>query len=245
MPPPERRWFPFSAIELEIAMGAFGVLTACLVFFGAEQDVLAVLAVIYLVVFYVAGLLVHSRRNSLTFIRDGGLQGSGYLAYFRKAKSSLLLLHTDDDPPGDELLGLYRTLLDRGVELRRVIFVRPDHAPTAYSWVQSFGRHASLEQRVVLPDQADMMRISFVVVDERWVMISVPGDAAIDAEGYATRFVLRHLLVVEDPQVVEAFTEVHSQLWRRAIKLEDERLLAEPAAHVRSLRQRGSSTVRD
>lgn len=216
-------------------MGAFAFLTTCLAFVGVERRALAWAALGYVILVYVAGLLVHSRRISFEFIRDGALRGSGYVPYFRRARRSLLLLHTDDDPPGEELLGLYRTLLDRGVELRRILFIRADRAPSAYSWVQSFGRHDGLRQRVVLPDRADVMRVSFVVVDERWVMISVPGDAAIDAEDYASSYVLRHLLVVEDPQVAEAFTEVHSQLWRRASDLKDEALLSDPAQLVRLL----------
>lgn len=238
MPPLRRRpWFPFTAIELEIAMGAFAFLTTCLAFLGIERLPLAWTTLGYVAFVYLAGLLVHARRTPFAFICDGALHGSGYLPYFRRARRSLLLLHTDDDPPGEELLGLYRALLERGVELRRVIFVRPDAAPGAYAWVRAFGRHAGLKQRVVLPERADVMRVSFVVVDERWVMIAVPGDAAIDAEGYASRFVLRHLLVVEDPQVAEAFTEVHSQLWRRASELEDEALLADPARLAQALRR--------
>ena len=57
---------------------------------------------------------------------------------------------------------------------------------------------------------------SFVVVDERFVLVAVPGDAAVESETYSDRLVLRHLLVVEDEEVARAFSEVHSQLWRRA-----------------------------
>ena len=113
----------------------------------------------------------------------------------------------------------------RGVELRRVIFIRPDHAPGAYDWVHRFGRHERLQQRVILPDRADVMRLSFVVVDERWSILSVPGDAAVDGEGYAGRYLLRHLLAIEDAEIAEAFTEVHRQLWRRATVV-DEALFA-------------------
>lgn len=217
MPPsPSRRWFPFSATEVEIALGLYALLTSALAFLGVERHALAWFTLGYLAFLYQAGLLVHARRSGFTFLRDGALRGAGYARFFRHARQSLLLLHTDDDSPNDELLGLYRTLLDRGVELRRILFVRPDHAPGAYDWVRRFGRHDRLQQRVVLPDRADVMRLSFVVVDERWAILSVPGDAAIDGEGYAGRYVLRHLLAIEDPEIAEAFTEVHRQLWRRA-----------------------------
>lgn len=72
------------------------------------------------------------------------------------------------------------------------------------------------------------MRFSFVVVDERWSILSVPGDAAVDGEGYAGRFVLRHLLAIEDAEIAEAFTEVHRQLWRRAAVIDDEAVFADP-----------------
>lgn len=78
---------------------------------------------------------------------------------------------------------------------------------------------------MILPDRADVMRLSFVVVDERWSILSVPGDAAVDGEGYAGRYLLRHLLAIEDAEIAEAFTEVHRQLWRRATVV-DEALFA-------------------
>jgi hypothetical protein len=229
-------WFPFSAREIELALGLFAFVTACLAFLGVENRALAWVALAYVVFVYLAGLLVRGRQGKFTFVRDGAVRGSGYAPYFRRATKSLLLLHTDDDAPSEELLGLYRTLLERGVELRRVIFLRPDHAAGAYDWVVSFGEHARLKQRVVLPQKADFMRMSFVVVDERWAILSVPGDAAVDGEGYAGSFVLRHLLVIEDPEVAEAFTEAHSQLWRRAAPLEDVTRLADPARLVERLR---------
>lgn len=224
-PSPSRRWFPFSATEVEIALGLCALLTSTLAFVGVEKHVLVWFTLEYLAFAYLAGLLVHARRSGFTFLRDGALRGAGYARFFRHATQSLLLLHTDDDAPSDELLGLYRTLLDRGIELRRIIFIRPDHARGAYDWVHRFGRHERLQQRVILPDRADVMRLSFVVVDERWSILSVPGDAAVDSEGYAGRYVLRHLLAIEDPEIAEAFTEVHRQLWRRATVV-DEALFA-------------------
>ena len=226
MPPsPGRRWFPFTATEVELALGLCALSTSTLAYLGLERHLLAWTTLGALAFAYLAGLVAHSRRSGFVFLRDGALRGAGYARFFRRATRSLLLLHTDDDSPSDELLGLYRTLLDRGVELRRVIFIRPDHAPGAYDWVHRFGRHERLQQRVILPDRADVMRLSFVVVDERWSILSVPGDAAVDGEGYAGRYLLRHLLAIEDAEIAEAFTEVHRQLWRRATVV-DEALFA-------------------
>ena len=59
----------------------------------------------------------------------------------------------------------------------------------------------------------------------------------MDGEGYASRFVLKHLLVVDDPDVADAFAEVHSQLWSRAGVLDDEELLANSQKLARSLNQ--------
>ena len=233
-----RTWFPFTLTEVEVALGLFGFVTACLAFLGAKNSVLAWVTLGYVALAYLAGLVVHARRPGFTFMRDGAVRGAGYAQFFRRATRSLLLLHTDDDAPSEELLGLYRTLLDRGVELRRVIFVRPDHAPGAYDWVRKFGRHERLQQRVVLPDRAEVMRFSFVVVDERWSILSVPGDAAVDGEGYAGRFVLRHLLAIEDAEIAEAFTEVHRQLWRRAAVIDDEAVFADPKQVIERCRPR-------
>jgi hypothetical protein len=236
-PKPSRYWFPFGASEVELALGLCALLTSTLVFLGLERHILAWFTLGFLSLAYLAGLLVHSRRSSFQFLRDGALRGAGYARFFRQANQSLLLLHTDDDSPSEELLGLYHTLLDRGVELRRILFVRPDHAPGAYDWVMRFGRHVRLQQRVVLPDRADVMRLSFGVVDERWVVLSVPGDAAIDGEGYAGKYVLRHLLAIEDHEIAEAFTEVHRQLWRRAMPLDEAVLVGAPNAALLTARE--------
>jgi hypothetical protein len=80
------------------------------------------------------------------------------------------------------------------------------------------------------------MRLGFVVVDGRWAILALPGGAAVDSEGYATSFVLRDLLVVEDPDAAGALTEVHSQLWRRAAPLQDPKLLRSPQALAANLR---------
>lgn len=210
------RWFPFTSTEIEVSLGVFAFLESLLVLLAVEREVLGTFAIAYVASVYFAGLIVHHRRSPFTFVRDGALRGEGYLPYFRRAKRGLLLMHTDDDPPGEELLGLYRAHLERGVEIRRVIFLRPEQGDGALDWVRRFGSHERLLQRLVRREQAALTRLSFVVVDERFVLLAVPGDTAIESEAYSARFVLRHLLVIEDADVARAFSEVHGQLWRRA-----------------------------
>jgi len=212
-------WFPFSATELQVALGVLALLESSLGFLGVAPYMLAWSTLGYLVLVYIAGLLVYSRRGALAFCLNGALRGKGYLPYFRRAQRSLLLLHVDDDPPGEELLGLYRGLLDRGVELRRILCVRPEQAPYAFEWVAQFGEHHGLQQRLVPPGQADLVRMSFVVVDERWVLIAVPGGDAIHSEDYSKNLIMRHLLAVDDARVAAGFTNIHEQLWRRAAPL--------------------------
>ena len=110
MPPRRRPWFPFTATEVQIVLGSFAFLFTCLGLIGVERRALAWSTLGYVLLVYLAGLLVHARRIPFAFMRDGALQGLGYVPYLRRAKRSLLLLHTDDDPPGEELLGLYRAL---------------------------------------------------------------------------------------------------------------------------------------
>ncbi len=212
-------WFPFSATEFQVALGVLALLESCLGFLGVAAYLLAWSTLGFLILTYIAGLLVYSRRGAFAFHLNGALQGRGYLPYFRKAQHSLLLLHVDDDPPGEELLGLYRGLLDKGVELRRILFVRPEQAPHAFEWVAQFGEHKGLQQRLVPPEQADLVRMSFVVVDERWVIIAVPGGAAVHGEDYSKNLIMRHLLAIDDANVAAGFTTIHEQLWRRAASL--------------------------
>lgn len=186
---------------------------------GVSPHALAVGTGTFLVVAYLAGLLVHDRRRLrvFDFIEDGGLRGRGYVPFFRTAQHSLFLTHTDDDAPSEELLGLYHTLLARSVQLRRVTFLRPGRESAR--WLADFGEHANLEQRVVPPERGELLPLSFAVIDESVVVVSVPGYSAIDASQYATRFVLRHLLVIHDTAVACVFLEMHRQLWERAIPL--------------------------
>ena len=216
-----RAWFPFTAREVEIALAAFAFCESILFLIDVERDAMAWFAGCYVVFFYVVGLIVDARRNTFEFIAMGAVGGRGYLPYIRRANKSLLLLHTDDDPPCEELLGLYRSLLDRGVEIRRVLFLRPERERGAYAWVESFGTHAGLEQRVVAPERAALMRHSFVVVDERTVLLSVPGGEAIDGEEYSKRLVLKHLLAFDDQDAAQAFSQIYGQLWSRAEELSE------------------------
>ena len=220
-------WFPFRSDELQVGLGLFGFLVTGLALAGIDPKTLAWASLLFIVLFYLAGLLVQARRaaRALRFVHDGGIAGSGYLEPFRQARRCLFLMHVDDDPPSEELQALYRTLLERGVEIRRTIFLRPDAAPAAYEWIARFGNHPNLQQRVVLPDQAAAMRLSFVVVDDAVVLLSVPGTQAIDAQPYTARFVLRHLLRIEDATVASVFMRVHEDLWQSAEPLADAALL--------------------
>ena len=165
------------------------LIESCLLFLGVQGQSLAWIALVYVTLAYGCGLLVHRQKGVFEFVRGGALQGSGYIPYFRRARNSLLLVHADADPPGEELLGLYKGLLSRGVEVRRIIFVRSEQDSDTYRWIEQFGVHEQLMQRVVPPSQAELVRSSFVVVDERCVIVAVPGSSPLDEESYARKFV--------------------------------------------------------
>lgn len=128
-------------------------------------------------------------------------------------------MHVDDDPPSEELLGVYRTLLSGGVQIRRVLFLRS--ASDTLKWVSEFGEHPNLMQRLVAPDDARFTRMSFAVVDGTDVLVSVPGDDPIDDDVYAPRLVLRHLLVIADREVAGVFARAHEGIWRHAHPFEE------------------------
>ena len=224
-------WFPFTDGELQMAFAVYGILIAVLGFGGVEQRGLLWSTGAGAVLAYFAGLLVHAQRpaNQLIFLSDGAVAGAGYADSFRRVKRCLYLMHVDDDQPSDELLGLYRTLLDRGVQIRRTVFLRRDAAPSSYDWIVRFGNHRNLQHRVVLPEQASVMRHGFVVVDDKLVLLSVPGHEAIDGHPYTERLVLRHLLLIEDQQVASAFLRVHEKIWQHASPVADVAELASPA----------------
>lgn len=217
-------------MEVEVAIGAFGFVATAAAFAGVDQHVLAWSAGAYLILAYLAGLLVHAQRSArrFAFVEDGSLGGRGYMERFRVARRSLFLMHLDDDRPSPELQGLYRSLLDRGVQIRRVLFLRSGETGTSLGWVAEFGNHRNLQQRVVLPEQGRLMRLCFVLVDAAEVLIAVPGYEPVDAAPFTTGFLLRHLLIIRDAKVAAAFVEVYEQIWRSALPLDDVRLLKRP-----------------
>ena len=237
--PPLTPWFPFRAPELELALALFGCVVTVLTLAGVERQTIGAAAGGYAVVVYLAGLLVYARREAqaFSFLPGGGLGGRGYVDLVRGARQSLLLMHVDDDAPVDELVGIYRGLLDRGVEQRRLIFLREDARPEAYGWLEQLGMHPNLEQRVVLPEQAEVMRMSFVVVDEKIVVLSVPGGTAIDSRAYARGLVFRDLLVVRDASVAAAFVEIHRQVWSEAAPVAELRRLCDPVTFLAEVRR--------
>lgn len=226
-----RLWFPFTGTEFEICLALLGALCTALSLGDVGKTVTAWAAALFVGTAYLAGLLVHSRRarQSFRFIENGGIRGQGYVRPARGARRSLLLQHVEDDAPSEELLGVYRVLLERGVLLRRIIFLRPDALPEGLTWIRDFGLHENLEQRLILPEQAQLVRLSFVVVDEREVVISMPGISAVDADTYASSVILRHLMVIRDHAVASAFARVHEHIWKQALPVEDLAEFSDPA----------------
>jgi hypothetical protein len=214
-------WWPFTANELQVGLGLFGFLATTLAFAGVSSHLLATASLLFAVVFYLAGLLVHGFWSTtlLEFVPQGGLAGAGYLELFRAARRSLLLMHIDDDPPCGELLALYRRLLDGGIQIRRTIFLRREAHPAAYTWLVGSGDHANLEQRVVFPSEASTVPFSFAIIDSSVVVLSVPGWEPVDCAPYEGALVLRHLLILREPTVVAAFIRMHSDTWRGAFPI--------------------------
>lgn len=207
-------WFPFRAVECEIALGLIGLVLAGLAAFGIHGREFAVATGGLLGSAYVMGLLAHAVRVTprYVFLEDGGLEGLGYIPYFRRAERSLFVTHADDDVPAAELLGLYQRLLSRGVAIRRLIFQRPGYP--AGEILSCFGEHENLTQRIVPTPVAVSMPLSFAVVDERLVLMSLPGASSLDSESYTPLFLLRHLLVLADSTVARVFLRIHERLWQ-------------------------------
>lgn len=220
-------WLPFQEAEIEILLAVFGFVATLAAYAGVDERRLALGAVLYLTVAYFAGLLVqaHRARTSFALLIDGGLHGAGYVESFRQARRSLLLTHVDDDAPNEELQGLYRTLLERGVQMRRVVFLRSGALSEGVRWLRSFGDHANLLQRVMPEASSTSMCLSFVVVDAQEVIVAVPGFEPVDAEAYRDRLVFRHLLVIRDAAVAKAFVQMHIALWERAQPLPEAKAL--------------------
>lgn len=236
MIPPSRSppcpWFPFAWTEVEIGFGLASAVGGALSLAAVRPPLIAASVSMCCAVLYLAGLLVYSARGARTFdfIEDGGLRGDGYVPFFKSAKRSVFLTHADDDAPSEELLAIYRGLLDRGVEMRRVIFLR-DSGEGA-SWVARFGDHPRLIQRVIPPFRSSLMRFSFVVIDEEVVVLSVPGSGPLDGGSYSHDFVLRHLLVIRDPAVASVFLRMHGDLWSQALTIGSADELAGPTGVV-------------
>ena len=225
---PTSYWFPFTWTEVEIGLGLSSAFGAALSLAAVRPPVVAASVGVFSAVLYLAGLLVYSNRRARTFdfIEDGGLRGEGYVPFFKAARVSVFLTHADDDEPSEELLAIYRGLLDRGVEMRRVIFLR-DSAEGA-AWVARFGDHPHLIQRVIPPFSSKVMRFSFVVIDETTVVLSVPGSSPLDEGAYSRGFVLRHLMVIRDSTVAKVFLRMHGDLWAQALSVGSADELVDP-----------------
>lgn len=216
-------WWPFTATEFELALAVLGLAVTGLSLLGVRGEVVAASALVSAAWAYLAALLVRARETgaSFEFIEDGGVRGRGYVEPVRRARASLLLQHVDDDAPSEELRAMYRECLARGVALRRLVFLRRESRPESLSWIAEFGEHPNLEHRIVLPEQADMMRLSFVVVDEREVVISIPGISPLDSAPYSSTVVLRHVVRVREPSVAAAFVRIHEHIWQAAKPVDD------------------------
>ncbi len=214
----KKRWFPFTAVEVEVALAVLGFLATALSLSRFDIKVVALASFGSLIVVYLMGLLVYACKspNQFQFIREGGVRGNGYRRVFRSAQKCVFLMHVDDDPPSEELLGIYRELLERGVQVRRIVFLRPDAKPQSYEWIVEFGDHKNLQQCVVLPDSAEVMRFSFALIDEKQLLIAVPGYKAVETAPYTTELVLRHLLSITDEEVASVFLKIHHQMWERS-----------------------------
>ena len=207
-------------------LGAGAFVASIVSFAGVAGEWIALGSAGFLALAYACGLLAHANAKaaSLVFHHNGGIAGTGYLKLFRGASQSLLLMHVDDDCPGEELRGLYRSLLDRGVQLRRTILRRANHDAEGLRWLAEFGPHENLRQRIIASKAASVMPLSFAIVDESIVLVAVPGFHVTETTPYTERMIFRHLLVLRDLEVTRAFLEMYEKLWRQAELIEDEDL---------------------
>lgn len=213
----ELTWFPFTASEVEIALGLCGLGATAATLLDVPGPWVVGGTVGSLSAFFCLGLLARAASNRVARVDlDGALHGRGYTRVFQQVQQSLLLIHLDDDAPDEELLGLYRSLLSRGVEIRRLIFVRPDHQLAGIRWIADFGPHEHLRQRVVEADPGSPLMLSFAVVDDRVVLLAIPGFQPTETAAFADACVLRHLVELRHPAVTRAFLEVYESAWRRA-----------------------------
>ncbi|MFN3242147.1 MAG: hypothetical protein ACE37K_11595 [Planctomycetota bacterium] len=216
-------WFPFTTAQVEIALGLAGLGATAASLLEVPGPTVALGTAGFLLLTFLVGLLAAASGNRVARVHlDGALHGRGYADLFRHAHRSLLLIHLDDDAPHDELLGLYRRLLERGIEIRRLIFVRPDHRQAGVRWIREFGPHELLRQRFVETASGNPLPLSFAVVDEDAVLIAVPGYHPTETETFGDGLVLRHLIELRHPTITRAFLEAYESAWRRGTRLEDD-----------------------
>jgi hypothetical protein len=116
--------------------------------------------------------------------------------------------------------------------MRRVILRRINAAPESLQWIAALVNHENLAQRVVPPRDTRLATLSFVVLDGRATIISVPAPEERETGPYASELVLRNLLVLEDAGVAKAFSQVHAVLWEKARPLPDARSIGPNAASL-------------
>jgi hypothetical protein len=131
-----RRWFPFSGNDVQMGLALLGAVVTALSLADVPSVYILWGSIGGAAFLYLAGLIVHSAGTGprVTFLRGVAERGEGYIDAFRSVKRCLYLMHLDDDPPGAELQALYRVLLQRGVQIRRLIVVRKDASSLAYQW---------------------------------------------------------------------------------------------------------------
>tara|TARA_R110002072_G_scaffold121342_2_gene255028 strand:- start:208 stop:906 length:699 start_codon:yes stop_codon:yes gene_type:complete len=217
----EFSWFPFTASEVEIALGVTGLGATAASLLGAPGPSVVGGTAGALCALLLVGFMVRAAGNRVARVQlDGALHGIGYTRVFRKAKRSLLLVHLDDDAPDHELLALYHKLLGQGVAVRRLVFVRPDHRAEGIHWITEMEPHPLLRQRFVEVEAGSPLSLSLAIVDENVVLLAVPGFHATETELYAEGVVLRHLIELRHAAVTRAFLEVYESAWKRATPFE-------------------------
>lgn len=209
-------WFPFTTAQVEIALGLAGLGATAASLLEVPGPAVAFGTAGFLVLILLVGLLAEAAREQIARVHlDGALHGRGYANLFRRARRSLLLIHLDDDAPDEELLGLYRRLLERGIAIRRLIFVRTDHRSAGIHWITDFGPHHGLRQKCVEAESGNPLPLSFAIVDEDIVLLALPGFHATETGTFTSGVVLRHLIELRDPSITRAFLEVYESAWKQ------------------------------
>lgn len=217
----KKKNLPISVGELELMLAVVGAGATAASLLGVSGPLVVISASIALLLGMAAAVVLSNRKSRVATVHlDGAWRGRGYASAFRRARRSLLLIHLDDDSPDAELCLLYRRLLDRGVQVRRLVIVRPDHRPEGIRWIHEFGAHVGLRQRFVKSVPGSALALSFAIVDESIVLLAVPGFLATESELFSDGVVLRHLIELRHPSVTRAFLEVYESAWKRAAPLE-------------------------